>query len=190
METDCWVCKLSKKDAIDRQSRWRKLMKDVWWTWCVWMGKCFIWYRPTRVVLDKGPLTSHVHMCAFYKTIMWRTISPIWKLYKTIHGGCRETDKALVHVKCFKVFITTSQKAEIKAKYSYPEYLNKWQQLQCKLSSFFEWFIKIVWEQLASMLNNDQPTTSTESFRSYSLKHDAFEELWQQNDKNNATRCR
>ena len=27
----------------------------------VWVGGCFFWYRLTRVVLDKGPLTSWVH---------------------------------------------------------------------------------------------------------------------------------
>jgi len=30
-------------------SRWRKLIKDVWRTWWVWGGKCFFWYRPTQV---------------------------------------------------------------------------------------------------------------------------------------------
>jgi len=38
----------------------RKLIKDVWWTGWVWVGECFFWYRPTRVVPDKGPLNSSV----------------------------------------------------------------------------------------------------------------------------------
>jgi len=35
-------------------SRWRKLIKDVWRTGWVWGGECFFWYRPTQVVPDKS----------------------------------------------------------------------------------------------------------------------------------------
>ena len=31
---------LNTKDAIDR-SKWRKLIKDVWWSGWVWVGECF-----------------------------------------------------------------------------------------------------------------------------------------------------
>jgi len=34
---------------------WKKLIKDVWWPGRVWVGECFFWYRPTRMVPDKGP---------------------------------------------------------------------------------------------------------------------------------------
>ena len=44
-------------------SRWRKLIKDVWWTGWVWVGECFFWYRPTQLVQDKGPWNSCVCVC-------------------------------------------------------------------------------------------------------------------------------
>ena len=59
---DCQACKLNKEDAIDR-SRWRKLIKDVWWSGWVWVGECFFWYRHTWVVSDKEPLNSRVSTC-------------------------------------------------------------------------------------------------------------------------------
>jgi len=38
VEKDCQVRKLNKEDAMDH-SRWRKLLKDVWWTeWCEWVN--------------------------------------------------------------------------------------------------------------------------------------------------------
>jgi len=37
---------------MDR-SKWRKLIKDVWWSGWVWVGECFFWYQPTRVVPNK-----------------------------------------------------------------------------------------------------------------------------------------
>jgi len=48
---------------MDR-SRWRKLIKDVWLSGWVWVGECFFWYRPTRVVPDRGPLNGCVRVCA------------------------------------------------------------------------------------------------------------------------------
>jgi len=59
VEKDCIAPKLNKDDTVNRNKR-RKLIKDVWWTGWVWVGECFFWYRPTRVVLDKGPLNSYV----------------------------------------------------------------------------------------------------------------------------------
>jgi len=44
---------------VDR-SRCRKLIKDVWWPGRVWVGECFFWYRPTRVVPDQRLLNSCV----------------------------------------------------------------------------------------------------------------------------------
>jgi len=58
VEKDRQAHKLNK-DAVDR-SKWRKPIKDVWWTGWVWVGECFFWYRPTQVVLDKGPLNGCV----------------------------------------------------------------------------------------------------------------------------------
>jgi len=37
VETDCQACKLNKEDAVDC-SRWRKLIKDVWWSGWVSVG--------------------------------------------------------------------------------------------------------------------------------------------------------
>ena len=38
--------------------KWRKVIKEVRWPGWVWAGKCFFWYRPTRVVPDKWPLNG------------------------------------------------------------------------------------------------------------------------------------
>jgi len=54
---DCQVCTLNEEDAMDH-SRWRKLIKDVWWSRWLWVCACFFWYRPTRAVTDKGPLSG------------------------------------------------------------------------------------------------------------------------------------
>ena len=51
VKEDCLPRKLNKEDAVDR-SKWRKLIKDVRWSGWVWVGECFFWYRPTRVVPD------------------------------------------------------------------------------------------------------------------------------------------
>jgi len=51
------ACKLNKEDAVDR-CKWRKVIKEVRWPGWVWAGECFLWYRPTRVVLDKRPLNG------------------------------------------------------------------------------------------------------------------------------------
>ena len=61
-EKDYQARKLNKEDAIDH-SRWRKLIKDVWWSGWVWVGEHFFWYRPTRVVPDKWMLNGCVCMC-------------------------------------------------------------------------------------------------------------------------------
>ena len=71
VEKDCQARKLNKEDAIDR-SKWRKLIKDVWWTGWVWVGQCFFWYRPTWTVLDKGPLNCCV--CVYRCTLCHRFI--------------------------------------------------------------------------------------------------------------------
>ena len=54
---------------------WRKLTKDVWWSGWVWVGECFFWYRPTWVVLDKGPLNGCV--CSVHRTV---TVAPTQKI--------------------------------------------------------------------------------------------------------------
>ena len=59
---DCQARKLNKEDAMDH-SKWRKLIKDVRWSGCVWVGECFFWYRPTREVQEQRPLNSCVCVC-------------------------------------------------------------------------------------------------------------------------------
>ena len=61
--------KLNTEDAMDR-SRWRKLIKDVRWSGWVWVGECFFWYRPTRVVLDQLPLNGCVCVCVLFVTVV------------------------------------------------------------------------------------------------------------------------
>jgi len=52
------------EEAIDR-CKWRKMIKDdVQWSGWVWVGECFFWYRPTRVVPDQRPLNGCV--CVLY----------------------------------------------------------------------------------------------------------------------------
>jgi len=63
VEKDCQSRKLNKEDAVDC-SRWRKLMKDVWWSGWVWVGEGFFWYRPTWAVPDKGSLFLK-RLCVF-----------------------------------------------------------------------------------------------------------------------------
>ena len=43
--------------------KWRKMIKDVRWSGWVWVGECFFWYWPTRVVPDKRPLNGCVCVC-------------------------------------------------------------------------------------------------------------------------------
>ena len=62
VEEDCQARKLNKEDAVDR-CKWRKMIKDVRWSGWVWVGECFFWYRPTRVVPDKRPLNGCVRAC-------------------------------------------------------------------------------------------------------------------------------
>ena len=62
---DCQAFKLNKEDAMDR-CKWRKVIKDVWWSRWVRVGECFFWYRPTRVVPDKMPLNGCVCVCTTY----------------------------------------------------------------------------------------------------------------------------
>jgi len=54
--------KLNTEDAMDR-SKWRKLIKDVWWSGRVWVFECLFWYRPTRVVPDQW----RVCVCVLFK---------------------------------------------------------------------------------------------------------------------------
>ena len=54
---DCQACKLNKEDAMDR-CRWRKMIKEARWSGWVWVGECFFWHRPTRVVPDQRPLNG------------------------------------------------------------------------------------------------------------------------------------
>ena len=69
---DCQARKLNKEDATDR-CKWRKLIKEVHWPGWVWVGECFFWYRPTRVVPDKRPLNG---CCCC-------TLSPTMRLYSS-----------------------------------------------------------------------------------------------------------
>ena len=54
---DCQARKLNKEDAMDR-CRWRKVIKEARWSGWVWVGECFFWYWPTRVVPDERPLNG------------------------------------------------------------------------------------------------------------------------------------
>ena len=59
---DCQARKLNKEDAVDC-CKWRKVIKEVRWPGWVWVGECFFWSRPTRVVPDKRPLNGCCCYC-------------------------------------------------------------------------------------------------------------------------------
>ena len=59
---DCHARKLNKEDAMDC-CKWRKVIKEERWSGWVWVGECFFWYRPTRVVPDRRPLNCHCWCC-------------------------------------------------------------------------------------------------------------------------------
>ena len=50
--------------------KWRKMIKDVRWSGWVWVGECFFWYRPTRVVPDKRPLNGCVRVCGWRMSVL------------------------------------------------------------------------------------------------------------------------
>ena len=62
---DCQARKLNKEDAMDR-SKWRKVIKEARWSGWVWVGECFFWYRPTRVVPYQRPLNSRCCCCLLF----------------------------------------------------------------------------------------------------------------------------
>ena len=64
LERCCQARKLNIEDAMDH-SKWRKVIKDVRWSGWMWVGECFFWYRPTRVVPDQRPLNGCVCVCVF-----------------------------------------------------------------------------------------------------------------------------
>ena len=43
--------------------KWRKVIKEAWWSGWVWVGECFFWYRPTRIVPDQRPLIGRCCCC-------------------------------------------------------------------------------------------------------------------------------
>ena len=67
---DCQACKMNKEDAIDR-CKWTKMIKDVRWSGWVWVGECFFWYRPTRVVPDQRLLNGSVCVCVRVQWTNW-----------------------------------------------------------------------------------------------------------------------
>ena len=74
LREDCQACKLNKEDAMDR-CKWRKMIKDAWWSGWVWVGECFFWYRPTRVVPDQRPLNGRCCCCCcLIFALTWRCL--------------------------------------------------------------------------------------------------------------------
>jgi len=68
---------LNKEDAMDR-CKWRKMIKEARWSGWVWVGECSFWYRPTRVVQEKGPLNGCVCVCVH----VWLecSVADLWDL--------------------------------------------------------------------------------------------------------------
>ena len=70
---DCQGRKLNKEDATDR-CKWRKVIKEAQWSGWVWVGECFFWYRPTRVVPDQRPLIGRC--CCYCCSVGWAGLTP------------------------------------------------------------------------------------------------------------------
>ena len=56
---DCQARKMNRQDRW----KWRKMVKDIRWSEWVWVGECFFWYRPTRLVPDQRPLNGCMCVC-------------------------------------------------------------------------------------------------------------------------------
>ena len=73
---DCQARKLNKEDAMDC-CKWRKVIKEERWSGWVWVGECFFWYWPTRVVPDQRPLNGRCCCCQCglqcFNTVGWAT---------------------------------------------------------------------------------------------------------------------
>jgi len=54
VQKDCRARQLNREDAMDH-SRWKKMIKDDWWSEKGWVDECFFLYRLYLVVPDKGP---------------------------------------------------------------------------------------------------------------------------------------
>ena len=79
---------LVKEDAMDH-CKWRKLIKDVRWSGWVWVGECYFWYRPTRVVSYQRPLNGCVYVCV--SQIYWKCsvgVKPLYCLASIIVWFC------------------------------------------------------------------------------------------------------
>jgi len=96
--------KIKKEDATDH-SRWRKLIKDVWWSGWVWVGECFFWYQPTWVVPDKGPLNG----CVFFlKVFVIEHFYLVISIDKIAFFWCHVLWYILI-LKCYRVKLTVQQ---------------------------------------------------------------------------------
>ena len=71
---DCQARKLNKEDAMDR-CKWRKVIKEARWSGWVWVGECFLRYRPTRVVLDQRPLNGRCCRCTSGKCYRYTSVA-------------------------------------------------------------------------------------------------------------------
>ena len=63
-------------DAMDR-CKWRKMIKEARWSGWVWVGECFLWYRPTRVVPDQRPLNGCRCCCCYVSACACGLIQPL-----------------------------------------------------------------------------------------------------------------
>ena len=86
-EKGCQARKLSKEDAMDC-CRWRKLIKDVWWSGWVWVGECFFWYRPTWAPRQKAVKRLCVSVTVYVRVV--RLQSPMLDQFSiSLHHDCQ-----------------------------------------------------------------------------------------------------
>jgi len=84
VKQDCQARTLNTEDAMNH-SKWRKLIKDGRWSEWVWVGECFFWYRPTRVVPNQRPLNGCLCVCSYLYFCFWLYVLPIINDYDNVH---------------------------------------------------------------------------------------------------------
>jgi len=75
VQKDYQVCKLNREDAVDH-SRWRKLLKDGWWSGKIWIDECFFSGTDVCEILTSGNLQTCLKYCHqksvnFANAVLW-----------------------------------------------------------------------------------------------------------------------
>jgi len=91
--------------------KWRKVIKEARWSGWVWVGECFFWYRPTRVVPDQRPLNSRRYCCCC-------CVGCIYFIATHIHFSV-SFDMAIIYLNLILRLTLTKYLVTLTKKYSY-----------------------------------------------------------------------